>query len=451
MWCGARVCPVPGPSILAVTHRPAPAFGRVALRENRPADRAGLVAPRDSAPLGSPAGPEDWRTSRCTANGSRPRSPWAQLTTVPGPFDTVKAGSTCGPQHRTSRSARYQPRTAVGHSGRASMHPDRGAARGERTRRRAPVGRTSRTSVALASLLSYPGPTVGGVPRPALASRRCAVLPDTARELKARLSARLSAGAPSAAASALGGATRVERGRPGSGPGRRPTRCTWPSGWSTRPTPTSCCAAWTDGAREEVDVRVIGRVRSSLRPRPASPADAAAPGAPAAAGPVGRPPRRHGRHPRRLRPPSGRRRAAGAVEQPRAGRRRRRGRRRPGTAARASPTAAPRADRIGQPGRLRPARRRPGNLVDAAVAALDAGWRPTRRRPRRAAAGHRGRRRRRRPRRAGGEGRPHHRAHPRPDHRGRGRRRRRAVRRRGAHLRRPGGDRGADRRLQRRR
>src|SRR3954462_9924933 len=87
-----RCCGVPGrPAhpILAATVRPAPAFGRVALRENRPAGRAGLVAPRDSArpphlamgPVGdgsgpwSPAGPEDRWTSRCTANGSRPRSP----------------------------------------------------------------------------------------------------------------------------------------------------------------------------------------------------------------------------------------------------------------------------------------------------------------------------------------------------------------------------------------
>src|SRR3954447_17795065 len=45
-WC---VPGRPARPILAVDHRPAPAFGRVALRENRPADRAGLVAPRDSA------------------------------------------------------------------------------------------------------------------------------------------------------------------------------------------------------------------------------------------------------------------------------------------------------------------------------------------------------------------------------------------------------------------
>src|SRR4051812_47636425 len=100
----------PARPILTATDRPTPAFGRVALRENRPAGRAGLVAPRDShghptlrwAPSErewppAPAGPEGRRASGCTANRSRPRSPWAQLTTVPGPSDPVKTGSTCGP------------------------------------------------------------------------------------------------------------------------------------------------------------------------------------------------------------------------------------------------------------------------------------------------------------------------------------------------------------------
>src|SRR4051794_21085816 len=67
----------PARPILAVTHRPAPAFGRVALRENRPAGRAGLVAPRDrvrpqppcSGPVGDGSGP--WRpVGRRTAGRS---------------------------------------------------------------------------------------------------------------------------------------------------------------------------------------------------------------------------------------------------------------------------------------------------------------------------------------------------------------------------------------------
>jgi hypothetical protein len=186
-----RCCGVPGrPArpILAAPYRPAPAFGRVALCVNRPAGRAGLVAPRDSArpphlavgPVRdgsgpwSPAGPEDRRTPRCTANGSRPRTPWAQLTTVPGPVDRVKAGSTCGPRTGpagllgTNRGRRWaipgrvpaaRPWVLPG------KLPETGG--GEEDHARAVIGPIvpgSPARSAFTSLLSYPGPTVGAEP-----------------------------------------------------------------------------------------------------------------------------------------------------------------------------------------------------------------------------------------------------------------------------------------------
>jgi len=59
--------------------------GRACRRpRDRPAVGTGSVAPRDSAP--PPAG-------RRTANGSRPRAPWARLTTIPACRRPVKAGS----------------------------------------------------------------------------------------------------------------------------------------------------------------------------------------------------------------------------------------------------------------------------------------------------------------------------------------------------------------------
>src|SRR3954452_5967808 len=117
----------PARPILAVTHRPAPAFGRVAPRENRPADRAGLVAPRASArhpivlwgwPLrsGRPEGLEDVQ-----AHHEREQ---AQITL--GTADHSTRPSRPGQsrvdmrsEHRISRSARYQLRTELRHSGAA--------------------------------------------------------------------------------------------------------------------------------------------------------------------------------------------------------------------------------------------------------------------------------------------------------------------------------------------
>src|SRR3954468_25096859 len=66
----------PARPILAVSYRPTPAFGRVALRENRPAGRAGLVAPR------APARPHHFAVAR-----SRREWPLASGRSS-GPLDT---------------------------------------------------------------------------------------------------------------------------------------------------------------------------------------------------------------------------------------------------------------------------------------------------------------------------------------------------------------------------
>jgi hypothetical protein len=76
------------------------------LPRDRPACRTGRIAPRDSAPPPPAAalsrtahrgGPSAWRTDlrtpRRTANGSRPRAPWARLPTIPAVREAVKAGS----------------------------------------------------------------------------------------------------------------------------------------------------------------------------------------------------------------------------------------------------------------------------------------------------------------------------------------------------------------------
>src|SRR4051812_7386181 len=64
------------------------------------------VAPRDSAPPspaftgGTPvAGRQSLWTPRRTANGSRPRAPWARLTTIPARKWPVQTGSPCRPGH----------------------------------------------------------------------------------------------------------------------------------------------------------------------------------------------------------------------------------------------------------------------------------------------------------------------------------------------------------------
>src|SRR3954467_14096739 len=95
-------CPGAGPDPFpAANHCPAPAVGRVAQPGPGRCSRTGIGRPsrlgaathRDE-PGGGPRRPK--RPPRRTANGSRPRAPWARLTTIPVPWRPVKAGSlTC--------------------------------------------------------------------------------------------------------------------------------------------------------------------------------------------------------------------------------------------------------------------------------------------------------------------------------------------------------------------
>ena len=265
------------------------------------------------------------------------------------------------------------------------------------------------------------------------------MLPDTARELKARLSQRLSE-APSATASSLGGATAWSGVALGLAP-VGPDQVHLAIRLVDQADADVVLRGLDEGAREEVDVRVIGRVRPLSSPTGWSPADLQRRVRPLRPGlSVGHPDVTAGT-------------LGGFV-------------RRPGAdgllvlsnnhvladsdaASEGDPALQPGVadggtaeDRIGTLAAFVRLGADPGNLVDAAVAALSAGVRATRRLPGRGPPGRRGRPGRGGPRRAGGKAGPDHRAHPRPDHRSGGRRRGGAVRRRGAHLRRPGGDRG---------
>src|SRR3954452_19894232 len=160
----------PARPILAVTHRPAPAFGRVAPRENRPADRAGLVAPRASArhpivlwgwPLrsGRPGGLEDVQ-----AHHEREQ---AQITL--GTADHSTRPSRPG-QSRVDMGPETAPAGLFGaNRGRCCAIPGRAlrfAPRGRRPGRyptTALVRRTTPTTFSTV-LLSYPSPTVGAEP-----------------------------------------------------------------------------------------------------------------------------------------------------------------------------------------------------------------------------------------------------------------------------------------------
>src|SRR3954465_12984357 len=89
---------------------------------------------------------------------SRPRSSWAQLTTVPGPLDPVKAGSTCGPSTGpagllgTNRGRRQViPGRAPANPGVAAGNVPESGGRAEDHARAGPQPPS-------ASLLSYPGP-----------------------------------------------------------------------------------------------------------------------------------------------------------------------------------------------------------------------------------------------------------------------------------------------------
>src|SRR4051794_14271846 len=99
----------PGPE----SARGAPSGPRV--RACRPPQEPASWSEPDSSPLATrhhhsppdrwawPPAPAVCRTPRCTANGSRPKSPWARLTTIPGHPDPVKAGVRCLRGHRVSR------------------------------------------------------------------------------------------------------------------------------------------------------------------------------------------------------------------------------------------------------------------------------------------------------------------------------------------------------------
>jgi hypothetical protein len=99
------------------------------------------VAPRDSAPPppgrhvlpwpgSGPRRPK--RSPRRTANGSRPRAPWARLTTIPVPWRPVKAGSLtgtdtrarCPPPGRTTPGMNDAPAGSLpGGAARPGEHP----------------------------------------------------------------------------------------------------------------------------------------------------------------------------------------------------------------------------------------------------------------------------------------------------------------------------------------
>src|SRR3954452_13875508 len=106
LCCRARWCrSCSGLPAQVVRHRPAHAVGRVALPRDRPLStdrtRSPLATrrrPPRSSPGGTPVpGRQDLRTPRRTANGSRPRAPWARLTTIPAAKWPVQTGSPCRP------------------------------------------------------------------------------------------------------------------------------------------------------------------------------------------------------------------------------------------------------------------------------------------------------------------------------------------------------------------
>jgi hypothetical protein len=97
------------------------------------------------------------------------------------------------------------------------------------------------------------------------------VLPDTARELKARLSERLS-GAPSVSASSLGEGTRWSGVALGLAP-VGPAQVHLAIRLIDHADADVVLRGLADAAREEIDVRVIGRVRPSSSPTGWSPAD----------------------------------------------------------------------------------------------------------------------------------------------------------------------------------
>src|SRR5215210_4681038 len=139
---GARCRPCSDRPILAATHRPAPAVGRVALPGTRPMFVGPeSVAPRDSAPPPSDRGPGGgprrpggfslWSPRR-TANGSRPRAPWAQQTTIRVPRRPVKAGS-------LTHEAGGRPSSTGGGRQRGERHRDRFSSRVGRSPRGLPA------------------------------------------------------------------------------------------------------------------------------------------------------------------------------------------------------------------------------------------------------------------------------------------------------------------------
>src|SRR4051795_8674671 len=197
--CCAVVLAVPvllgGLPAQVARHRPVHAVGRVALPRDRPlsTDRTrSPLATRRRPPRPSPGGTpvpgrQDLRTPRRTANGSRPRAPWARLTTIPAPKWPVQTGSPCRSgvlptpaatrSHRepTSRSPGLFPTTAVP----APLWHSSPRDRDDSTPPEA-VGDALR-----AAGLSDPGPTVRGVRTRSGTGGPVRI--DSARELKARI------------------------------------------------------------------------------------------------------------------------------------------------------------------------------------------------------------------------------------------------------------------------
>src|SRR3712207_3102130 len=155
-WCSVCLSVVPGAGPAGGLPAPGhPSSSGPRGRACRPArdrpmtDRT-WFAPRDSAPPPSGfcqwADPDDqcW-SSRRTANGSRPRAPWAQQPTVPAPWKPVKTGShvlghTVAAGHRRrstpsptrEQAVLFQPREvadATGNQGPAGDVPRRGEER----------------------------------------------------------------------------------------------------------------------------------------------------------------------------------------------------------------------------------------------------------------------------------------------------------------------------------
>src|SRR4051794_4792109 len=263
-WCGGarwcRSCSGVLP-VQVATHHPVHAVGRVALPRNRPLfDGPDTVAPRDSAPPrlrpprptwpeGGPQWPGgDLRTPRRTANGSRPRAPWARLTTIPARRRPVQTGFPCRPgpssrgvhwgEHRVARTSSRRRPPVCGNR----THPTRGGEVSVPVSTVVPVRSRSRCR---------PGGDGG------------AVRLDSARELKARILALVRARPGALEAGAGARAPRVAVGLAPVGRGRAKVAVRLGDAADGALLPDLGAAA-----RSEVDLRVIGPVLALGEPGP---------------------------------------------------------------------------------------------------------------------------------------------------------------------------------------